>query len=415
MRDNRTTVLFIDDDKDVIESLKRATYSMRKKWKIFYASGGKEGIDLLRKERIDVVVSDLRMPGIDGTKTLEFARDNNPETIRLSLSGYSNETAILKTTSLAHQFISKPANPKIIIDKILSSCEARSYLCNPDLNRFVSGIGSLPTLPEMFVKLEKEIAKPNFSIKKIADLILTDPGISAKILQVVNSGFFGLPIRITKIDSAISYLGINIVKALVLHATTYNAENADSSTARKEIEKIGAHSLGAAKAAEKICKAIGLKGEIADDSFLSGILHDIGKLILLKKYISDSVRIPEEVSGKIEIETHSFGFNHAEAGAFLLGIWGLPDEVVKATAYHHDPNESQDFGKSPLLAVYLSNILTQADRGAVEGFLKILGTNDDKKIKEFLARRLDFDFAYLDKVITATECINAVEKTFNLR
>ncbi len=409
----KISVLFVDDDTDLIDSIRRMLYSMRKQWKMYFAYGGKEAIEKIKNHDIDVIVCDIRMPEMDGTEVLKFVQENYPQVIRIVLSGYSNQEMILKTTRYAHQFMTKPTNGDTIIKKINYTYNAKSYLDNPDLIKFIAGIKDIPTLPDMYMKLEEEISKEDFSIDKIAELVQTDPVLVAKVLQVVNSGFFGLPMSVTRIKEALSYLGVNILKALVMHVSTFNVEKVPP-TIRREIEKIGTHSLKTANTCKNVCRTLRLSKDISDKSFLAGVLHDLGKLILIRKPDNISYMKISDHEKMVNNEQDSFGFNHAEAGAYLLSIWGLPESIVQATAYHHFPAKCNNYEESPLLAVYISNQLVNSDSAVLKGFYDIYDTGEDERIREYLSKRLNFDFNYLDKLQIEIDFYEVINNYLNV-
>ncbi len=395
-------VLFVDDDEDLLYSVKRMLYALRNVWTLHFALSGKKAIEIIESNKIDVVVCDIRMP------VLKYLQENFPSIIRIVLSGYSDQKSILETTKYAHQFLSKPTDTITIINKIQSVFDAKAYLRNEELRSQIAGFQDIITLPDVYIKLEKEISKEEIEIEKIAQIVKSDPLLVAKLLQIINSAFFALPVHITKVVDALSYLGINILKSLVLHICSYNAQNYPPKT-KNTIERIASHSLQTASTAKKISKYFDLSKEISDDAYLAGILHDIGKLIIIKKQGDSEFFDNEEYSGNIQKENEIFGFDHVAAGAYLLSIWGIPEPIVEAVAFHHDPSKCSFSNNSALLPVYLSNALHNTNIEILKGYSKIHSIGDEDRSNEYLINKIGLDMDYLNNVSKDVDYNNIID------
>ena len=334
----KLSVLFVDDDENIIGGIRRMMYPMRKEWDLLYANGGSEALELLKEKPVDVIISDIRMPGIDGTQLLTKVKELYPQTVRITLSGYANDSLALRNTRIVHQSLSKPSTPENVKNTIERAFKLRKILHNDDLLELVNGINQLPSLPEIYLELEKEINSPQISIDKISEIISNDPIITAKILQITNSAFFGLPTQITNIKQALNYLGIKIIQNLVLSIKLFSSVNPSNPSAAL-YQSIFNHSNKVALLAQHLCKLNNSQKEMKEESFLSGLLHDIGKLVILEGIEGVNLRTDSDL---LEYEQESLKSTHAEIGAYLLGIWGLPDSIVEAVAYHHD-NTCQNY------------------------------------------------------------------------
>lgn len=412
-KDLKLSVLFIDDEKDVLDSIKRMLYSMRRQWNIYFALSGKEAIEMLKSTSIDVIVCDIRMPDMDGTAVLKFVHKNYPNIIRIVLSGFSDRNKILEATSYAHQYMSKPTDGETIISKIASAFDANSFLNNSELRSFIAGIKTLPTLPDAYLKLEEEISKEDFSLDKVASIVQTNPMLVAKILQVVNSSFFGLPIDITKISEALSYLGVNILKALVLHSSAFNTSDV-SLNVRLEIDRISKHSLKTANTVKLIAKILQLSKQTSDEAFLAAILHDIGKIVLLMRARNFSYNNLPTGEKLLEIENKTYGFSHSDAGAYLLSIWGLSEQIIETAMFHHRPNECQQKSESPLAAVYLANQITTTDEKVLNGLIEIYETGDAEKINSYLNKHIHLDTEYLENAFANIDYLKIIKEYLKL-
>jgi HD-like signal output (HDOD) protein len=350
-------ILFVDDENDVLEGYKRMLFPMKDDWPQFFSSNGNHALEILKKENIDVIVCDLRMPIMDGAVLLDEVKKLYPNILRLVLSGYQNDMKAIRATGVAHQFISKPCSAQSLKTTIEKSMFLKKYINNEQMLSVITGLGELPGLPDVYLKIEEEINETEVSLKYIADIIAQDISLVAKILQTVNSSFFGLRVRITNILEALSFLGVNIIKSLILYLKVFSLT--DMSPKKINFcESVGKHSTLVAKIAQNISKEFQSEKYLDDDSYTAGVLHDIGKIILL--HLPDYEKNVQSLSNNRhltydEAEQELYGFSHAEAGAYLLGIWGLPETIVEATALHHQPQNIKHYDSLVLTSVHIAN------------------------------------------------------------
>lgn len=351
----KLSILFVDDEANVISGLKRMLRQLRKDWQLYFAGGAKEAIEILESNKIDVIISDIRMPGIDGTQLLTKVQQSYPHIVRITLSGYANDNLALKNTKIAHQSLSKPATPESIKSTIEKTYELRKRLNNDELLSLINGMDKLPSIPEVYLNLEEEINSPNSSIDKLGKIIVKDPFITAKILQLTNSAFFGLPNRISNITQALNMLGVNTIKALVLSIELFKSHNSNSEHA-KIYEDIWNHSNKVASLAQKMAQICKLSKTDIDDAYLGGLLHDIGKIILLEK--TNGIKIEKDL-GFDSYEQNFKNIMHADVGAYLLGLWGLPNSIVETVAFHHSNISAQNPKITPINLVNLANRISK--------------------------------------------------------
>ncbi len=336
---NKKSVLFVDDEKNVVSALKRMLYSYRKEWELNFAESGLEALEILKKQKIDVIVTDIRMPHMGGDKLLKIIKDEFPEVIRITLSGFAEDRTTLHTARVAHQAIAKPADPEEIISTLKRAFKLRECLNNNKIQRLFNNLEQIPSLPEIYLELENEILSNNSSLKKISEIISKDPLITAKILQLTNSAFFGFPLRVNNIEQAVNFLGINLIKSLILTIKLFKLIDEDGPKA-KFYQSIWQHSNKVALMSKKIAKIKSFNKELQDDMFLAGLFHDIGKLILaenLDNYIETVNRtMQEENCSYVEAERKFLDTDHAHLSAYLLGLWGFPDPIIAPILFHHE-------------------------------------------------------------------------------
>jgi len=358
----RYAVLFVDDEPLVLQGLQRMLRTERRNWAMRFVRSGTEALHVLETEVFDAVVSDLRMPGMDGAELLTRVMDRHPHMVRIVLSGEMDRDLTFKTVHCAHQYLAKPCDADTLKATIGRAFALRRLLSDRRLKSLLPRLESLPSLPALYTEILGEIQAPNSSFRKVGELIARDVSMTAKILQLVNSAFFGLARRVASPQDAVSLLGYDTVKALVLSAKVF------SQFELKRIpglwlDALWRHSLETSLFTRGIGLAEKLPRKVQDEAFTAGILHDLGKLILAQNFPDDyaelltqSCRQPRPLW---EIETERFGASHAELGAYLMGLWGIGDEVVGAIAHHHQLPDAGIPGRV-VAVVYAANALEYA-------------------------------------------------------
>ncbi len=352
-------VLFVDDEPKILDGLKRMLRSMRKEWDMHFSNNAIEALKLLEEESFDVVVSDMRMPCMDGAAFLTEVMERFPQVARLALSGQADEELIMRSVRPVHQYLSKPCEAEALKTTILRVCALRDQLNGEDLKQLTSQLKSIPSRPTLYAKIIEELESENASIKKVGQIISSDMGMTAKILHMVNSAFFGLRRNVSDPAHAVNLLGIDTVKNLVLSIQVFSAFE-DIKIPGFSMEKLWQHSANTALFAKEIARSMEADKETVDDAFGAGMLHDVGCLIMassLPEQYAKTFALAEAANLNLrDAEMKVFGANHAQVGAHLLGLWGLPDTFVEAVAFHHDPGEIAGAKFTSLTAVHLANV-----------------------------------------------------------
>ncbi len=357
---DRIQILLVDDEPRVLRGLHRQLV-MSDEWEILAAESGPEALAILANHPCDVLVTDIRMPGMDGEALLREVRERYPQTIRLALSGQTDKEMSLRAVGLAHQFLAKPCEPETLKSTLIQAVALRRVLNSPKLKQLVSKLKTLPSPPNLFNLLMQEIQSPQASVKKIGQIIAQDIGMTAKMLQLVNSAFFGLRRHISDPTQAVMLLGLDTIKALTLSVHIFS-QFGSSKLGGVSLTQLQEHSLAVAMLAKRIAEIEQVPQQFIDHTFTAGLLHDVGQLIL-------ATNLPEEYNqvlnlahtqnlDLLEAERQIFTATHPEVGAYLLGIWGLPNPVVEALAFHHDPLRNLNKQFSPLTLVHIADILT---------------------------------------------------------
>ena len=374
-------ILFVDDEPNILDGLQRMLRTMRHDWEMSFAGSGFEALRMLEETPIDVIVSDMKMPGMDGAQLLQEVSERHPHIVRIILSGYSEKEINMKSVGTAHQYLSKPCESDVLKATINRVCSLRDLLTDENLRRLVSQLPTVPSLPLLYSELVDELGKEESSARKVGEIVKQDIGMTVKILQIVNSAFFGLRRRISDSREAVEFLGLDTIGSLTLGLGVIS--QFESHTSGIFFADLWAHSIAVGVMANQI--AMTENREKANDAFTAGLLHDIGKVVL-------AVNLPQKFNAVTELmkqekvtitvaERHIFDATHAEVGAYLLGLWGLPEQVVQAVAYHHVPIESKMDDFSALTAVHVAN--------AVQEYMAHKDEDDAGP---------QFDLAYLERI-----------------
>lgn len=352
-------ILFVDDEPNILSGLKRMLRPFADQWEMEFATSGPEALSRLETKTFDVIVSDMRMPGMDGAQLLDKVRETFPNIVRIILSGHSEQEVILKAIGPTHQYLAKPCDPEILRETIKRSVALSSLLMDPRLKNVAGGMNKLPSIPKLFQDLVEELQSPQASLQKVGKIISRDPGMTAQILRLVNSAYFGLSKNITNPALAVTMLGLSTVTALVLSIHVF--QQAD----KKQHEKLGLealwrHSLATAAFSRMIAQAFSDTKQDQDDAFTAGLVHDVGQIVLGMNFPEKYQIVLEEARKRNEpltdVENEIIGSSHAEMGAYLMGVWGLPNPIVEALAFHHSPHECIDLSIGPLVAVHLADV-----------------------------------------------------------
>ena len=350
-------ILFVDDDARILDGIRRMLRSKRNEWEVEVALGGEAALKACETRSFDVIVSDMRMPFMDGAMLLSRVKETYPAMARIILSGYSDKDAANRALSVAHRFIAKPCDPEELQITVESVCALQSILTAPELRQIGGGIGNLPSLSSTYHELGAAITGPDVSIDQIARIVEKDPAISAKLLQLVNSAFFGLRQDVTSIHGAVSYLGINTIVNLALVVQVFRVFQPSTGIAGQVIEQMWDHAHRTAVLAGRLP----VKGGMRDMTVIAALLHDVGKLALAsaapKKFEAVFALAKSKGCKLVDAELESLGTTHAELGAYVMGLWGIPSIAVEAIAHHHCPRRVPHSGFDPTVAVFVANVL----------------------------------------------------------
>lgn len=357
------SILFVDDDQSILEDLKLRLTGRMIDWEFVFVNSADLAIKTMEDRHFDVIVADAHIGGVPGDQLLRSARDIHPELIMIAVDAGTHPQKVFERASVAHQYLSRPCDPEQLVQTIKRISELHEELSGAPLARIVNRIKRLPSTPTLYAEIMTELKSPASSLERVGVIVSKDVAMTAKVLQLANSAFFGFAQAITDPGHACSILGINTITSLALTTGIFKESNLGR-TAPLSITQLMEHSTLVGISARAIAIEEKLSPELVDISFLAGFLHDVGKLVLAhnlpKQYREVHALKKEEGLTLIEAEARILGANHAQVGGYLLGLWGLPDPVVEAVLRHHWPITSRDDNFSPLTAVHVSNAFAEA-------------------------------------------------------
>ena len=354
----QTRMLFVDDEPQILRMIEMVLRSVNPDWKLAFALTGHEALALMAQERFDVIVSDMRMPGMNGAQLLNEVMQRHPATARFILSGYADEDLLMRCVGATHQYLSKPFEVNAFRSAMLRFHELKLRLKDPSIRAFIAGQRSLPSLPTVYFQILDVLRTPTCSVERVAEIVATDAGLTAKMLQLVNSAFFGFARKISGPAEAVLLLGLGRVRSLALTVHLFRAFEFAQNGANSA-EQVWHHSLRVGQFAGRLVEAEAGSSTQAEQAFTAGLLHDLGKLILAGHLGTAYFAVLKEASDNhlslFAEERRRFRATHGEVGAYLLQLWGLPVPLVEATAFHDEPMRSPDASFGPLTAVHFAN------------------------------------------------------------
>jgi putative nucleotidyltransferase with HDIG domain len=362
MDGNMKRVLFVDHQPRVLEGLKRMLRPLREEWTMDFARGGRAALRQLAEYRYDVLVTDVSMPDIDATELLSETIRISPQTVRIVLCGGRDIEATLRSASLAHQYLAKPCDVATIQATVEKALSLQTILDDAALAELIGRVQSLPSPPAIYFQLMDAVRCDNISAADLGAIIAQDLGMTAKVLQFANSPLFAPARAIASPEQAVVYLGVDMVRALAITESVFSQFGRRNHPGFSP-EELQDHSYQVAAMARKIARERRIAPQFVADIFLGGLMHDIGKLLLGSNFPAEYrevVRCFGDPEALRETESRLFGTTHAEVGAYLLWLWGVPASVAGIVAQHHLA-DSDSAATNPAAIVQL------ADRMVREG------------------------------------------------
>ena len=350
-------VLFVDDEPRVLEAIERTLFQLDVDWEVSFAEGGPAALEELEKAHFDVVVSDMRMPGMDGAALLGEVCTKYPHVARIVLSGQTDEAAAFRVVKVAHQFLAKPCSSETLQQVIGRTQELRNWLSEERLQAVVGRLDRLPSTPRLFSDLSRALDDESASADTVAAIVRQDPAMSSKVLQIVNSSLFSSGAAVSDVRAAVLRLGMKTIRNLALGIGAFDSVGKTSTFSKTSIDELQTRSLAIAQLSSRIAQG----REDTDAAFMAGLVCDVGQLILASSPGAE--------------DTQADAITHAEVGAFLLGLWGLPFRIVEAVANHHAPERNAHDKLGLPQIVWLASCLVYGEEPDAE-YLKRIGADE---------------------------------------
>jgi HD-like signal output (HDOD) protein len=390
-------ILFVDDEVNILTGLRRMLWQKRDSWEMAFAPGPAEALQLLSEKQADVVVSDMRMPGMNGAELLSEVRKLYPETVRIILSGYSEGEDIVRAVGPSHRFISKPCDSETLIDGISRSLKLREAIHSQKVIRFALSESAIKSPPAKVFDLLEKLEVQTATIDDIAEAVSADLALSVQVLRIVNSSYFNMPAEVKTIPAAVRLLGIDTIRAIATVRGVFSAFDGNKAETER-LEALSNRSIVIGALARFIAGSIHLPERDAQMACTAGLLAHIGTLVLASNSTArfdSAIRFKEGRKVSItEAEQTILGFDHTRLGAYILGVWGFNDEILETVRFHHQPTMSESERTGQLAAVHIAQALHPIEKlrdgtARVEDFAFEREWLDDIGIGADLERILD--------------------------
>ena len=280
-------ILFVDDERYLLDGLRDALRPYRRQWSMSFVTNGEEALSRLDDEEHDIIVSDLRMPGMDGATLLGLVRETHPTTVRIVLSGQAELRMVARAAGVAHRLLAKPCEIEELTRVIERSCALQEITTRVELNRRAAGASALPSVPRLYLELTELLRSGETGAEDAARVVESDIAMAAKVLQLANSAFFGRRHPVTGVREAVAYLGLEALRALALSAEAFHRFPVYPPIPGFDVEDLQRHCSRVARLAHTIC------GETWDgeEAFAAGLLHDVGLLVLATEDRAELVEV----------------------------------------------------------------------------------------------------------------------------
>lgn len=315
-------ILLVGDETSLPAELIDYIGDLGDEWQVQSVPDGNAAISAIASSSIDAVIVAPALPDLTPATLLGQIRTLRPETIRIALidASQSQRAPSARIIGMAHRFLPLPLSPEVLLEALTSLEELRELLDSPRLRSAIGRIEKLPSPPHLYLSLMHALEEDDeSSTQDIAKLVAADPAIAAKVLQLSNSAFFNNGRAISDLRGAVTRLGLATLRDLVLASEVFSAQ----ALSNAERNALQARALTSSRLAAKI-----LPQSSAELGATAALLADIGLLL-------PGVRSEHEPA--VEGDDRP---GHAEAGAYLLGLWGLPMPIIEAVAFHLQPQRS---------------------------------------------------------------------------
>ncbi|HXC99632.1 MAG TPA: HDOD domain-containing protein [Verrucomicrobiae bacterium] len=380
MTDKR--ILFADAD---VEELYEFRRQFGPTWEVLAVGTGPAALEEIRKNPCDVLIADMNLPEMSGAELLNHVRGEFPKTVCFILAPDADRERVMQTVLCAHQFLAKPCEPAALKAHVDRAMALDTWIASNSMRELVARVRTFPTVPSLYIEIISALKSPDATTEQIGKIIAKDMAMMTKLLQVINSACFGLPRKISDPVEAVGLMGFEAVKSMVMTIKLLSQYD-KIKPVYFSIDRLWRHSTDVARTAKQLTLLHTENAQLAETAFTAGLMHDIGKVVLAANF-DEQYRGAQSLAKRQklpawEVEHEIFGASHGEIGAYLLGLWGMPLDLLEVAAMHHQPSRSINKEFTTLTAVHIANVLEHE-------------LTPDPDEPELTAK---FDDAYLEKV-----------------
>lgn len=350
------TVLFVDDEENILRSLRRCFFDS--KIIVHYALGAEEAYAILSVHKIDMVVSDMRMPNVDGYELLSCVKEKYPHIVRIFLSGYSDKGQLLKTLSngIVKAYLYKPWDNDELIARLEHYFSLYENLQEDGIEQVINRISTLPVLSSTYQKFFN-LVKNQAELGEIARTIETNAPYTANLLKLANSAIYSL--STSSVKQALVCLGVVVAKDIIMSTEVFNVLRVNGTILENEYDTFVKHSEISNIVFHQLYR-LNYGQKVPEEFETVCLLHDIGKLVILHFFPEQYEEVikrreSEPEKSILEIEAEVIGVSHAQIGAYLIDWWDLPLALQEVALYHHTPDSQQVLHKELMKIVFLAD------------------------------------------------------------
>jgi CheY-like chemotaxis protein len=358
--DRPARVLFVDDEPLVIRSLRRTLTGRRVPWEIHFCETGESALAHLGREPFDVIVSDMNMPGMGGAALLARVQEEHPDMARVILSGIADPKQVFQTVPVAHLALTKPFDPLGLIGAISRGIELRALLLRPALRAALGTDGRLPTPPPVYAAITRALAREQSSVWEIMDILGEHAAVSSRLGRLASYAPSDTVRPRARLLSYVAGIEPPVLRSLVLLAEI--AETVGLEEIADQTFSVEAFERRSIRTAHLAARIVGRRGAM-ERAFVAGLLQDVGELVLAARMPGELAGIRERCArdgvSLEEAERSILGFSHAEVGAWLLGLFGFPLEMIEAVLGQPEPGENESGGLDVGKAAYVASVLSR--------------------------------------------------------
>ncbi len=391
-----TKVLFVTADLETINGLQKLQLDCDESLEFFFTKSKDEVIKIISEKNIAIIVTDSRISKINKSELLNIIKENFPKTFRICLLSDTQKIKEIHLLKNVHRTVKLPLDYSSLLKTLNELNKLIKHNIDALLIEKINGLGTIPILPDIYLRLEKEICMSTFSMYRLAEIIQADPLMVARILHIAHSSFFNIPTGVTNLLQALNFLGVNIVKTLVLYVKIFALKNVCPET-QSVLRNIRTHSINVAKLSRTMMEKETSDKNMIELAYISGLLHDVGKIALLQlndknKQLAYSQNI--KTTNSVETEEKLFDVTHITVGTYILRLWNFQEEIVDAVASHHDSGVLENRVLTSKEIVFIANAFSHKFEDISEGISNSYGSEKfdqwDQLFKDDIRPALNF-------------------------